>query len=127
MRAKSFKEWIIKAENDVNAAIIFHKKKDFDNSCFHSQQAIEKTLKAAVMFDNKKIIHTHDLGRLVDALASKWHIKKFSCNWDKISEWYTIASYIQSIKLTVSDAEYGIKVSQEILSRFKEQVKSIKH
>ena len=88
MSVRVAKEWITKAKNDAKAAV-FSKEISIENSCFHAQQAIEKTLKAAVIFDNKEIIHTHDLKKLADALVPKWNIKRFSCDWDKISGNYS--------------------------------------
>jgi HEPN domain-containing protein len=63
--------WIKKAEHDImNARIIIEHYSSmndapFDTACFHCQQAVEKYLKAALLYFNIPIQKSHNLGSLV--------------------------------------------------------------
>jgi len=64
---KSYKEWILKAEHDLKIAFDEINTKDpvCDMICFHCQQAVEKLLKAFLIFHNKEISKTHDIADLI--------------------------------------------------------------
>lgn len=70
-RLKLTKEWIIKAQNDLKAAeILFEEKGPSDALCFHCHQAVEKYLKAYLVFKNIHFEKIHQLWKLAE-LASK--------------------------------------------------------
>ena len=64
------KEWIKKAENDLK--VVEHELKLSEGEiakedvCFHCQQAIEKYLKAFLMFHDVKYKRTHDISYLLN-------------------------------------------------------------
>ena len=62
------KKWLEKAEHDMEAAklIIEMKPVILDIACFHCQQAVEKYLKAFLIFNNKTIIKTHSIELLIE-------------------------------------------------------------
>ncbi|MEJ5284683.1 MAG: HEPN domain-containing protein [Brevinematia bacterium] len=62
------KKWITKAENDLNSAknLIETKKPITDSICFHSQQCVEKYLKAFLTFHHKPFRKTHDIAELIE-------------------------------------------------------------
>jgi len=67
MREKLVKEWIYKAEEDFEAAILLARKKRKpvpDVVCFHAQQCIEKYLKAYLIKNEIEPPQIHDLLRL---------------------------------------------------------------
>ena len=57
------KQWIEKAEHDVIAAetLIGVRPLILDVACFHCQQAVEKFLKAFLIFKGIEIARTHDI------------------------------------------------------------------
>lgn len=58
------REWILKAEEDYQAALLLsrRRKKPLLNSvCFHSQQAAEKYLKSYLSLKGTRFSKTHDL------------------------------------------------------------------
>lgn len=63
-----FQRWFIKAEEDLNLVLKLLKDEDanqFTSSIgFHCQQAIEKFLKAFLIYNQKEFIRTHDLNLL---------------------------------------------------------------
>ncbi len=63
--------WIEKAENDLTVAVHTFKLGDAcpsDIVCFHSQQCIEKYLKALLVYENIDFIKTHSLKTLMDQI-----------------------------------------------------------
>ena len=64
-------QWITKAENDVKTAEILleHPPIILDNACFHCQQAVEKYLKAFLIYHKKEILKTHDIEFLIEECA----------------------------------------------------------
>ncbi len=62
-------EWIEKANKDLEAAkLLLDKIPEY--SAYHSQQAVEKLLKAFLIFRNKPFRKTHDIAELI-SLCSK--------------------------------------------------------
>jgi HEPN domain-containing protein len=57
--------WLAKAESDLSAAMwMLDSEGPYDTACFHSQQAIEKALKALLAFHEQPIPRSHDLDEL---------------------------------------------------------------
>jgi HEPN domain-containing protein len=66
-------EWVDKAEGDFATAereIDVENKPNYDAVCFHSQQCIEKYLKACLQENNIAFGRTHDLTKLLDAFLA---------------------------------------------------------
>ncbi len=64
-------QWYAKADSDI---IMARKAIDFppivlDGACFHCQQAVEKYLKAYLIYQCKEIIKTHDLTLLLKSCS----------------------------------------------------------
>lgn len=64
--------WIEKAGNDLDSAkrLLEIEPYILDNACFHCQQAIEKYLKAFLIFNEKDIQKTHDVNFLLEECAT---------------------------------------------------------
>jgi HEPN domain-containing protein len=68
MRALT-KEWIAKAEGDYHTAnreMRARRNPNYDAVCFHSQQCVEKYLKASLQENQHYIPKTHDLNQLLE-------------------------------------------------------------
>jgi len=65
-------QWIDKAEHDYHAALYLLESAEhevpYDVVCFHSQQCVEKYMKAAGVNEGMVIPRTHDLLELLDLL-----------------------------------------------------------
>ncbi|MFH1352932.1 MAG: HEPN domain-containing protein [bacterium] len=57
--------WLKVAENDFASADSLAKDELFESACFHSQQAVEKYLKAYLIAHKKQFLKVHDLEYLV--------------------------------------------------------------
>ena len=64
--------WLRKAQNDWSAArkIMASNDPETDVAAFHCQQAVEKMLKAFLVFREVQFQKVHDLGRLLDHCAA---------------------------------------------------------
>ncbi|MBN2092137.1 HEPN domain-containing protein [candidate division KSB1 bacterium] len=59
------KAWLMKANNDlITAKKLIDSDGPFDTACFHLQQAIEKALKAFLVFHEQFVPKIHDLEEL---------------------------------------------------------------
>ena len=69
---KIVQEWILKAENDYLVAMREFKGEPLipDAVCFHSQQCIEKYMKAVLEENNKEFEKVHDLNVLLQSCIS---------------------------------------------------------
>lgn len=64
-------EWVSKAEGDFATAqreLQVQQTPNYDAVCFHSQQCIEKYLKACLQEENISFSKTHDLSALLELL-----------------------------------------------------------
>lgn len=61
-------EWMTHALSDLNLARLGQEKGDIlhEQICFHAQQAVEKALKAVLLFNKVDFPLTHDLDDLLD-------------------------------------------------------------
>lgn len=67
-------EWIVKAEQDFQTAVVMARKRKVpvpDVVGFHSQQCIEKYLKALLVFRKQDFPKTHDLIELFEIAVKK--------------------------------------------------------
>ena len=65
-------QWIEKADHDLIAADILIQSNPIilDIACFHCQQAVEKYLKAFLVYHNHDFIFTHNLDYLIQQCSS---------------------------------------------------------
>ena len=67
-------EWVLKAEGDFTTAMREYrarKSPNYDATCFHAQQCIEKYIKAALIADQTPFRRIHDLEVLLDLALVK--------------------------------------------------------
>ena len=62
------KDWLAHAQSDLNLARIARVQKDIlpEQSCFHAQQAVEKALKAVLLFKKIEFPLVHDIEELLE-------------------------------------------------------------
>lgn len=112
-----FKEWINKADHDLDSAklIYLHLPDYFDTIAFHCQQAVEKYLKAMLVFFDIEFQRTHNLVYLLDLLSTKLEIQED--HYDKTLLLNGLGVQIRypdkTIFLTKEELETAIKISQD--------------
>lgn len=72
------KEWIDKADHDLGSAklIFLHIPEYFDTIAFHCQQAVEKYIKAILVYFEIDFQRSHNLIYLLDLLTKKLDISE---------------------------------------------------
>lgn len=72
VRKDLVRQWLAKAEEDLGVAdlLLAENTSYFSAAGFHSQQAVEKFLKALLVRHQVEFPKTHDLGKLLDLLTS---------------------------------------------------------
>ena len=72
------KDWIEKADHDFGSAklIFLHAPDYYDTNAFHCQQAVEKYLKALLIYFEIEFQRTHNLIYLLDLLSDKIEISE---------------------------------------------------
>ena len=68
-------EWVLKAEGDFSTAgreLRARKSPNYDAVCFHTQQCVEKYLKAVLQEEEIEFGKTHNLSALLDKMISPY-------------------------------------------------------
>jgi len=111
------KEWIEKADHDLGSAkiIYLHLPDYFDTIAFHCQQAVEKYIKAILVFKKIEFQRSHDLVYLLELLSHDFEIDEI-----KFKKAFTLNSFgvqirypNKIIKLTKEELESAIHISEE--------------
>ena len=83
--------------------------------CWHSQQAAEKSLKAAFVLEGVDFPYTHDLDKLRNLLPAGWSVKETHPDLAKLTEYATGARYPEDVpELNREDAAYAASAAGEI-------------
>ena len=117
-RVKEIGEWIVKGDHDLGTAKItyLHIPEYLDTVTFHCQQAIEKYLKAYLIFQDIQFKRSHDLIYLLDLITVK--DSDFGQHYDTLVELEGYAVEIrypnETIFLTKDKVENAIKTAKDI-------------
>jgi HEPN domain-containing protein len=67
------RKWLVKAEHDLLNAqtVVEHNPIILDTACFHCQQAVEKYLKAFLVYKGIAVERTHNLNYLLDVCSQQ--------------------------------------------------------
>lgn len=117
-QADELKQWIIKGDHDLGTAqITYLYIPDYlDTVTFHCQQAVEKYMKAYLIFLNTPFKFTHDLVYLLDLISEK--DPDFDAYYDLLSELQGYAVEVRypndTIYLSKEKVEKAIQIAREI-------------
>ncbi|MCS7135291.1 MAG: HEPN domain-containing protein [Candidatus Aenigmarchaeota archaeon] len=64
------KQFLLTAKKDLEAAEVLFKEKNFNNSIYHSQQAVEKAIKAILVLSGK-FVESHFVADMVKDVLDK--------------------------------------------------------
>jgi HEPN domain-containing protein len=110
-------EWMAKADNDLKAAGNLLKTKDCpaDAVCFHSQQCVEKYLKALLITQGIAFRKIHDLGELVVLLPSRLRPSLDDQEQDRLTEYATVTRYPGDYEpISLTEARKAVAVARRI-------------
>jgi HEPN domain-containing protein len=87
-------DWIKKAKKDLERVEKRLKDSDFEDAAFHLQQALEKYLKAYLLFKGWRLKRIHDLEELLDeAIKYNPKFESFRKTCQKVTSYYLIDRY----------------------------------
>lgn len=116
-QVEEIREWIEKADHDLGSAkiIYLHLPNYFDTIAFHCQQAVEKYLKALLVYYRIEFSRSHDLVYLLELLSRKIEIddSKFRRAFSLNNFGVQIRYPNKIVKLTKEEIESAIEISQE--------------
>ncbi len=110
------REWIEKADNDLkNAAYILTLGAEgpTDTVCFHSQQCVEKYLKAFLVFVETDFPKTHDIGELMNLIPDRYRPELSIQDQRRLTAYATVTRYpggYPPIKL--SEARQAVRLAR---------------
>ena len=96
LRAAVLGEWIEKAEGDFAVAAYIVKGRDRSMApavCFHSQQAVEKYLKAILVFRGIAFPKSHEIGKLLALMAAADRPVLSQSAQDRLTDYATVFRY----------------------------------
>ena len=117
-QVNEIKQWIVKGDHDLGTAKVtyLHIPEYLDTVTFHCQQAVEKYLKAYLIYQNVSFKFTHDLIYLLDLITQK--DTDFEPYYDSVSELQGYAVEIrypnESIYLSNEKVETAILIAKTI-------------
>lgn len=117
-QVNEIKKWIIKGDHDLGTAKItyLHIPEYLDTVTFHCQQAVEKYLKAYLIFQTIVFKFSHDLIYLLELINQK--DSDFEDYYDKVSELQGYAVEVrypnETIYLSPEKVEKAIKTAKNI-------------
>lgn len=117
-RIDEIRQWITKGDHDLGTAKItyLHIPEYMDTVTFHCQQAVEKYLKAYLIFLSIPFRFSHDLVYLLDLISQK--DGEFDNFYDVVSELQGYAVEIrypnETIYLNNAKVEKGMAIAKEV-------------
>ena len=110
--------WIKKAERDLLTAKHELSFPDAvtESICFHCQQAVEKFLKAYLVFLGIPFTKTHDIGELITKCENKdKEIPAFKEEADKLTDYAIDVRYPEELfQPTLEEAKEALEIAKEI-------------
>ena len=107
-----------KAENDLKDANILYNSKEAsaEGICFHCQQAVEKFLKAYLVYNDKEINKTHDISQLLEFCKKidDDFIELEKLNIDDMTNYAVIVRYDDIIEPSLEDAKEAIAIAEKV-------------
>ena len=87
---------------------------------FHAQQAMEKAIKAILVFEQIDFPRTHDLERLAALVPSDWHLRLPAEDLGRMSQFaaetrYPIEDWNQVPEVTEAEAEHAIVAAAGVI------------
>jgi HEPN domain-containing protein len=119
------KEWLKRAEDDLPVArreSRVTEEPSYSAVCFHSEQAVEKFLKAFLQEHDMQIIKTHDLVFLLEQLfplKPLWSVYRDGC--ERLTG-YAVDTRYPGEETTKKEADYAVKFAAEIRDVIRKEI-----
>ena len=127
LETELIKAWITKAKHDLDTAkLVFVSLPDYDDTiAFHCQQAIEKILKAYLIFLEIEFKQVHDLGYLLNLIVTKDEsLEIYYTKVDEISRYAVQIRYPDEIiRLSKQQIQDAIHLADQLYILIENKVK----
>lgn len=118
MKGKYLKNWLIKADNDLKVAeheiCVERNERVTEAVCFHCQQAVEKYLKAYLIFCRIDFGKTHNIEYLIELCSQRdkefRKIEAGNLSFYAVEIRYPDDFYIPAVK----EAQESIKIAKQV-------------
>jgi HEPN domain-containing protein len=110
-------DWISFAKSDLAIAKVDRTGSiSYESLCFHTQQAVEKALKAVLIFDNIEFPRTHNIRILLDLLKSR-HIIPDIVDESAVLTEYAVSSRYPGESEPIEEEEYRrtVEIAEAVL------------
>ena len=111
------RRWLRLAEEDLEAAEQMQRSPAFRprHSCWHAQQAAEKAIKTALVFEQIPFPFTHDLEQLRELVPSDWAIRRVDADVARLTPWAVEARYPLRTEPTAEDAREAVGIAELVV------------
>lgn len=118
-QVNEIKQWVIKGDHDLGTAKItyLHIPEYLDTVTFHCQQAVEKYLKAYLIFQSTTFRFSHDLVYLLDLITQ---------NDSDFEEYYDTVSELQGYAVEIRYPNETIYLSNEKVEKAMSIAKTVR-
>ena len=120
----NYKDWIVKVADDIRWAEHGYDGKFYEQVCFISQQIIEKTFKAFMLFHKRPLRKIHDLASLLEnCVQIDSSFSDFQGACDQITQYYVETRY-PGVRIAVDgkDASEALEKAKEIFNFVKQKI-----
>jgi len=111
-------QWLKKAENDLKNAvytIALGKDCPTDTVCFHTQQCVEKYLKALLAFQSIDFPKTHDISELIALLPSNISIHLTPEEQERLTDYATVTRYPGDYdEIPLAETRRAIRIARRV-------------
>lgn len=128
-KLKEYKIWLEKANDDLKWTKANLKEEVYYGACFTAQQAVEKALKAYLLYKQGRFDKVHDLKTLLDNCATyDQDFTQYQTRIVKLSFYYMQTRYpdISEIdKFTEEEAKQALAVATEFIEFATNKIKGV--
>lgn len=128
--SKSYKDWLLKAENDLKAAegiYGYYEQPPTDTICYHCHQVAEKSLKCYLVYQRVRFQKIHDLIVLLNLCLTKdKSLDSLRENLEILNQYYVETKYPldMSIDYSIEEAKEAIQKASIILETIKDKIET---
>ncbi len=116
-------DWMVFAKEDVELAHFALKREILNQACFHSQQGVEKALKAYIRAHQHSVPKTHSLKELLEICRkTDGSFKRFEDVCSRLDDYYIPTRYPDALPgmapeglPTLADAQEAVQILDELL------------
>jgi HEPN domain-containing protein len=112
------KRWLTYAAEDLRAADTLFRQQQGPprHVCWLAQQAVEKVIKAALVFLQIEFSKTHDLDALRNRLPQDWAVRQTCSDLAELTEWSVESRYPGDWpEATLEDARAAVEQARRVL------------